>query len=169
MNTGEVPPHRPRRKLWRAVPFDEMAWLFVTGYLVLQIGRAAFLIVALRDRPHGAHFVNVLLWELAVGVLWVAGAFAGSDAQLVLWGLAVLASHGGTWSLHWVPGRGRALDLDHTDVAGEHLIERFRLFFLIALGETVLTMGAAFAGESFEMSRLLALAVGFTGTVALWW
>ena len=37
------------------------------------------------------------------------------------------------------------------------------------LGETVLTMGNAFAGEPFELERLLALAIGFTGTVALWW
>jgi low temperature requirement protein LtrA len=41
------------------------------------------------------------------------------------------------------PGRGRRIDLGHTDVAGAHLIERFRLFFIIALGETVLTTGHA--------------------------
>jgi low temperature requirement protein LtrA len=45
----------------------------------------------------------------------------------------------------------------------------FRLFFIIALGETVLTMRNAFAGEPFELERLLALAIAFTGTVALWW
>jgi low temperature requirement protein LtrA len=30
-------------------------------------------------------------------------------------------------------------------------------------------MGAAFTGEPFSLERLLALAIGFTGTVALWW
>jgi low temperature requirement protein LtrA len=30
-------------------------------------------------------------------------------------------------------------------------------------------MGTAFADERFELERLLALAIGFTGTVALWW
>src|SRR5215207_313756 len=43
--------------------FDGRAWLFVTGYLVLQVGRSAFLIVALRGRALGEHFVNVLAWE----------------------------------------------------------------------------------------------------------
>ena len=62
-----------------------------------------------------------------------------------------------------------AIDLGHADVAGAHLIERFRLFFLIALGETVITMGTAFTNEPFELERLLALAIAFTGTVALWW
>jgi low temperature requirement protein LtrA len=114
--------------------FDGRAWLFVTGYLLLQVGRAAFLIVALRGRPQGEHFVNDLVWELGIGVLWVAGAIADSDARLVLWGLAVVAAHGGAWALHWLPGRGRRVDLGHTEIAGEHLFERFRLFFLIALG-----------------------------------
>jgi low temperature requirement protein LtrA len=149
--------------------FDGRAWLFVTGYLLLQVGRCAFLIVALRGRALGEHFVNELVWELLAGVLWVAGAIADGDARLVLWGLAVVATYGGVWALHWLPGRGRAIDVEHTEIAGGHLIERFRLFFIIALGETVLTTGNAFADEPFELERLLALAISFTGTVALWW
>ena len=149
--------------------FDDRAWLFVTGYLLLQLGRAGFLIVALRGRPLGEHFVNDMVWELAIGVLWVAGAIADGDARLVLWGLAAVAAHGGAWALHWLPGRGRAIDLGHTEIAGEHLFERFRLFFIIALGETVLTTGSAFTSEPFALERLVALAVAFTGTVALWW
>ena len=81
----------------------------------------------------------------------------------------MVATHTGAWTLHWLPGRGRRIDLAHTEIAGEHLVERFRLFFIIALGETVLTMGTAFTDEPFELERLLALAIGFTGTVALWW
>jgi low temperature requirement protein LtrA len=149
--------------------FGDRAWLFVTGYLLLQVGRSAFLIVALRGRALGAHFVNDLVWELVTGALWVAGAIADGDARLVLWGIAVVATHAGVWSLHWLPGRGRAIDLEHTEIAGGHLIERFRLFFIIALGETVLTTGDAFVDEAFELKRLLALAIAFTGTVALWW
>ena len=149
--------------------FDGRAWLFVTGYLVLQLGRLAFLVFALRGRPLGEHFVNDLAWELLAGGLWVAGAIADADARLVLWGLAVVTAYGGVLALHWLPGRGRRVDLAHADVAAGHLIERFRLFFIIALGETVLTMGAAFTGEPFELERLLALAIAFTGTVALWW
>jgi low temperature requirement protein LtrA len=149
--------------------FDGRAWLFVTGYLLLQVGRAAFLIVALRGRPQSEHFVNDLVWELLAGVLWVAGAIADGDARLALWGLAVACAYGGALAQHWLPGRGRRVDVEHTEIAGGHLVERFRLFFIIVLGETVLTMGNAFAGEPFELERLLALAIGFTGTVALWW
>jgi low temperature requirement protein LtrA len=154
-----------------AIPdaFDGRAWLFVTGYLVLQVGRSAFLIVALRGRPLGEHFVNNLTWDLLTGVFWVSGAIADDDARLVLWGLAMAATYVGGWTLHWLPGRGRRVDLEHTEVAAGHLIERFRLFFIIALGETVLTMGTAFSDEPFELVRLLALGIAFTGTVALFW
>jgi low temperature requirement protein LtrA len=111
--------------------FGGRAWLFVTGYLLLQVGRSTFLIVALRGRALGEHFVNDLVWELAAGVLWVAGAFADPDARLVLWGLAVVVTYAGASALHWLPGRGRRTDVEHTEVAGGHLVERFRLFSLL--------------------------------------
>ena len=54
-----------------AIPdaFDGRAWLFVTGYLLIQIGRSLFLIIALRGRALGRHFVNDLVWELGAGAL----------------------------------------------------------------------------------------------------
>jgi low temperature requirement protein LtrA len=154
-----------------AIPdaFDGRAWLFVTGYLLIQIGRSAFLIIALRGRALGEHFVNDLVWEVLIGGLWIAGAISDGDARLALWGSAVVATYAGVATLHWLPGRGRAIDHSDTEIAGGHLNERFRLFFIIVLGEAVLTMGDAFTEEPFELERLLALAIGFTATVALWW
>jgi len=149
--------------------FGDRAWLFVTGYLVLQVGRATFLMVALRGRPQGEHFANDLVWELTAGVLWVAGAIADGDARLVLWAVAAVVTYAGVATLHWLPGRGRRVDLGQTEIAGGHLVERFRLFFIIALGETVLVTGTAFTSEPFELDRLLALTIAFSGTVALWW
>ena len=93
-----------------AIPdaFDDRAWLFVTGYLVLQVGRSAFLILALRGRPQGEHFVNDFVWEVLTGCLWVAGALADGDARLVLWGVAVVATYVGVSFLHWLPGAASA-------------------------------------------------------------
>jgi low temperature requirement protein LtrA len=147
--------------------FGQRAWLFVSGYLLLQVGRATFLIVALRGRPQGEHFVNDLIWELGTGALWVTGALAEGDVRMVLWAVAVVATYGGVYALHWLPGRGRRLALEHTEIAARH--QRFRLFFIIVLGETVLTMGTAFANAPFGLERLCALVIGFTGAVALWW
>jgi low temperature requirement protein LtrA len=52
--------------------FGDRAWLFVTGYLLLQVGRCLFLIAALRGRPQGEHFVNDLVLELLSGALGLA-------------------------------------------------------------------------------------------------
>jgi low temperature requirement protein LtrA len=108
------------------------------------VGRASFLIVALRGGALGEHFVNDLVWELGSGLFWVAGAIADGDARLALWSVAVAATYAGALTRHWLPRRGQRVDLGHTEVAPGHLVERFRLFFIIALGETVLTMGTAF-------------------------
>ena len=149
--------------------FEDRAWLFVLGYLSLQVARASFLIVALRGRPQSEHFVNDLVWELLTGVLWVAGAFADRDQRLTLWVVAAVVTYAAAGTVHWLPGRGRRVEVGHTEIAAGHLIERFRLFFIIVLGETVLTTGNSFAGAPFELSRLGALVLGFAGTVALWW
>jgi low temperature requirement protein LtrA len=149
--------------------FDGRAWLFVTGYLGLQVGRSACVIKALHGRSLGEHFVNVLVWELLTGALWVAGAIAAEDVRIVLWALAVAGAYGSALALHWLPGRGRVIDLRDAEIAVGLIIERFRLFFIILLGDTVLTMGNAFVAKPFALERLVALAIGFTATVALWW
>src|SRR4029453_15034812 len=76
--------------------FGDRAWLFVTGYLALQLGRSSFLIVALRGGRLGEHFVNDLVWEVLAGVLWVAGAITDGGARPGLLGAAgALCSAGG--------------------------------------------------------------------------
>jgi low temperature requirement protein LtrA len=62
--------------------------------------------MALRGGALGEHFVNTLVWDLLAGVFWVAGVLADDDARLVLWGLAVLTTYIGGWTLHRLPGRG---------------------------------------------------------------
>ncbi len=149
--------------------FGPRAWLFVTAFLLMQVIRAVFMIAAMQRRDLSAHFVNDLVWELLAGIFWIVGAFVHGDARMVIWGLAVVVSELGVATLHWLPGRGRQIEIGQTEVAGEHLIERFRLFFLIALGETVVTTGTAFTERPFTVARLGVLAISFLGSVALWW
>jgi low temperature requirement protein LtrA len=148
--------------------FGDRAWLFVVGYLAIQAGRTAFAVWAFRGHRLYRHFANALVWEIGTGFIWVAGVLAGGDAQLALWAAAVVVSYGGVISGHPLPARRSPFTSD-SQIYAEHLLERFRLFFLIALGETVLTLGNAFADEPLAADRLLVLAVAFTGSVALWW
>ncbi|MDX6602037.1 MAG: hypothetical protein QOF13_1239 [Solirubrobacterales bacterium] len=148
--------------------FGDRAGLFVVGYLAIQIGRTAFAVVAFRgNRLHG-HFTNALVWEIATAPIWIAGIVVDGEARLAVWAAAVLITYGGVIAGHPLPGRRSPFSSD-SQIYAEHLLERFRLFFLIALGETVLTIGNAFADLSVTADRLVVLAAAFTGTVALWW
>jgi low temperature requirement protein LtrA len=153
---------------WELPWLDDRGWLFVAGYLAIQLGRTAFAVWAFRGHRLHAHFVNALAWEVGTAPIWIAGVAADADARLAIWALAVAVSYGGVIAGHPLPGRRSPFSSD-SQIYAEHLLERFRLFFLIALGETVLTIGNAFAGEPLTAERLLVLAVAFTGTVALWW
>ncbi len=148
--------------------FGDRAGLFVAGYLAIQLGRTAFAVVSFRGHRLHMHFVNALAWELATAPIWIAGIAAEGDARLLLWAAATLITYGGVIAGHPLPRRKSPFSSD-SQIYAEHLLERFRLFFLIALGETVLTLGNAFANEPVEADRLLVLAVAFTGSVALWW
>ena len=80
----------------------------------------------------------------------------------------MLVTYGGVIAGHPLPGKRSPFSSD-SQIYAEHLLERFRLFFLIALGETVLTIGNAFSGGEVGTERLIALGAAFVGTVSLWW
>jgi low temperature requirement protein LtrA len=151
-----------------AEAFGDRAGLFVAGYLAIQLGRTAFATCAFRGHRLHAHFVNALAWEAGTAAIWIAGIFAEGDARLAIWAVAVLVTYGGVIAGHPLPGKRSPFSSD-SQIYAEHLLERFRLFFLIALGETVLTIGNAFAGGPVETERLIALTAAFLGTVSLWW
>ena len=148
--------------------FGDRAGLFVIGYLAIQIGRTLFAVSAFRDHRLHQHFVNALAWEAGAGAIWIVGIFLSGDARLEIWAIAVLVTYGGVIAGHPLPGKRSPFSSD-SQIYAEHLLERFRLFFLIALGETVLTIGNAFAGGPVETERLIALSAAFIGTVSLWW
>ena len=151
-----------------AEAFGDRAGLFVIGYLAIQIGRTAFAVVGFRGHRLHGHFVNALVWEIATAPIWIAGIAVDGDARLALWAIAVVVTYGCVIAGHPLPARRSPFSSD-SQIYAEHLLERFRLFFLIALGETVLTIGNAFADQPVTADRLLVLAVAFLGTVALWW
>jgi low temperature requirement protein LtrA len=148
--------------------FGDRAALFVVGYLAIQIGRTAFAVFAFRGHRLHAHFVNALVWEIGTAPIWIAGIAVEGDVRLGIWAAAVAITYAGVIAGHPLPGRRSPFSSD-SQIYAEHLLERFRLFFLIALGETVLTIGNAFADLPVTADRLVVLAAAFTGTVALWW
>jgi low temperature requirement protein LtrA len=147
---------------------SDRAGLFVIGYLAIQVGRTIFAVAAFRGHRLHDHFVGALGWELAGGLIWIVGVFADGDARLAIWTIAVILTYGGVIAGHPLPGRRSPFSSD-SQIYAEHLLERFRLFFLIALGETVLTIGNTFANVPLELEQVVVLTAAFAGTVSLWW
>ena len=66
-----------------------------------------------------------------------------------------------------VPGLGRSTTADW-QIEGAHMAERCGLFIIIALGESILIIGATFADLAWNTATIAAFVVSFVGSVAMW-
>jgi low temperature requirement protein LtrA len=146
--------------------FTTSGWAFVIPLLMIQLGRTAWTIVNSTDAVYREHYLRVLLWFIATTPLWIAGAAVSADARVVWWALAAGLELIGTWLAHPIPGR--RLQSQHVSFDAEHMLERCRLFLIIALGETVLTTGTAIAEDSTTLMTLVTGTFALAGTVGLW-
>lgn len=106
--------------------------------------------------------LNPFAVSLLVGApLFLAGGLLGGRARVALWTAAALAD-----VLTPVVLRNR---LRGARVQSDHLPERFGLFLIIALGETVVAVGGQAAASSLSALTLETLALSFLLIVALWW
>jgi low temperature requirement protein LtrA len=155
-----------------AIPeaFGERALLFAGSYVAIQVGRHAFLTFASAsagtiERERAG---RILTWFVAAGVLWIAGALVEEPWRAALWLVALAIDYGAPLALFWVPGR-RRLDGSEWNVETSHFAERFQLFVIIALGETIVITGATTSELDLDTARLTAFALAFLSTAALWW
>ena len=152
-----------------AIPraFDEAGWIFVATYLLIHLGPAVWLLTVGLDPVNQEHFRRVLVWFVVASPLWLVGASADGGARLAWWAGATSVELLGTLTAHPFPGR--RLDSRELTFAGGHLLERGRLFMIIAFGEAVLTTGTALTTAPYEPMTLLTSSVALAGTVALFW
>ena len=146
--------------------FTRSGWAFITPLLLIQIGRAVWTFVNVTEPVLRDHYFRLLVWLLPTTPLWVAGALADPDARLGWWALATLIDQLGRWLSHPVPGR--RLHSENIPFDADHMLERNRLFLIIALGETVLTTGTAISEAPLSLLTAVTGAFALAGTVALW-
>jgi low temperature requirement protein LtrA len=146
--------------------FDYGGWAFVVPLLVIQAGRSILMVVAAPTRMLREHYARLLWWILATAPPWIAGAVVQAEVRLLWWAGAAVIDLAGTWLAHPVPGR--ALHSEHVEFDADHMIERCRLFLLIALGESVLTSGTALADAPRTLLVLLTGTGALATIVALW-
>ncbi len=155
-----------------AIPeaFGDRALLFAGAYVAIQVGRHLFLTFVVHERGSADReaAARILLWFCASGVFWLAGGFADDTARTVLWLIALAIDYSGPFLLYRIPGM-RSMRPDDWRVGSEHFAERFQLFVIIALGESIVLTGATTSELDLDLARITAFGLAFLGTAALWW
>jgi low temperature requirement protein LtrA len=149
--------------------FGNLGLVVGASYSTMQVGRSAFLMVALRGERLERTFQRVLAWCVVSGGLAILGGMANGHARELLWLLAPGIDLLGAAVGFYTPGLGRSVTTDWT-ITGSHLAERCQGFILIALGESIVVIGATLAGlPALTASEVLAFVAAFSGAVGLWW
>lgn len=148
----------------------ETGGLAVGGvYAIMQIGRSVFIVAALKGQPLQRNFQRILAWCVVSGALAVAGGTAHGHARELLWLGAVGTDLLGGFVGFYTPLLGRSHVQDWT-IAGNLFAERCQAFVLIALGESVVTIGATLTSmSSLTPSGIAAFVAAFVGVALLWW
>jgi len=139
--------------------FDDSALLFAGAYGVVRAGQIVLFAAASQDDANLRSSVIGLAGSTFVGVsLLVAASLADGLLQGGLWALALLLDMAGPyffgaegWKL--VPG---------------HFAERHGLILIIALGESIVAIGAGVEG-AITLGVVAAAALGITVAAAQWW
>ena len=154
-----------------AVPeaFGRYSLLFVASYLAIKIGRLLFLTVggAHADSLGPGRAARLIPWFAASGVFWVAGGFADGPLRIAFWIVALGIDDAGPLLLYRTPGHP-PLQFSQWKVELTHLAERYETFVIIALGESIVFIGATVSARGIE-ERFVAFALAFASTACLYW
>ncbi|NUT32757.1 MAG: low temperature requirement protein A [Hamadaea sp.] len=142
-----------------AVPaaYEDRGLLFGGAYLLIRI------VLGLGMFRHGWFFFNSFtLGVFVTGPLFVVGGLVHDAWRPALWALAGALDLAGPWLAR------RRLDDRVFDV--NHLPERFGLLVIVALGESIVAIGAQAAGSvDLDATVLVAVGAAFALTAGLWW
>ena len=139
----------------------DAALVLAVAYAVVRLTHiAVYLVAAGDDTQLRSVILGMLGVALVVLTLLVAGAAIGGSAQKWWWLAAVVVDQLGVylvrstrWRLHSAP----------------HFAERFGLIMIIAIGESIVAVGAATAGPDLSGRDATALLCGLAIAVCLWW
>ncbi len=157
-----------------AIPeaWGDRALLFALSYVGLHVIRNGFSVVAANrlraDDNIRISLLRLFIWSIATGALWIAGAIAGGRALVVLWIVALSLEVASAYLGYWVPGLGRQ-QIGDRDIDAGHFAERFQLFIIIVLGESIVITGATAAALELTTARLAAVVIAVAMASALWW
>ena len=145
-----------------AVPnayLDQGAW-FVVPYVGVRVLHVALYVWGLRGDPaHQAAIKKLAPWFLVAPMIALAGGLVDDPVRTWLWALSLVVDVGGALSVGTAGFR----------VSATHFAERYGLFVIIALGESIVAIGVGAAGLERDALFAAAVTVAFAGVAALWW
>ncbi|WP_380279402.1 low temperature requirement protein A [Kitasatospora purpeofusca] len=141
-----------------AVPgaYEGRGVLLGAGYWAARIV-LLLLLVRIPGVWRGPYGVGVLV----SGPLLVAGGLLPEGARVWLWALAALCDLSAP-----VVFRRKLANVAYHPA---HMPERFALFLLVALGESIVGIGATAAAARLDAAELIAVTAAFTISAGLWW
>ncbi|GAB3211041.1 low temperature requirement protein A [Nocardia tengchongensis] len=135
--------------------------VFVIAYLIVRLTHlAVFWMASAHDAQLRRQVIRWAAGSLSVAsVLLVAGATTTGAAQLGLW-LAALV-----WDMGWTFFAGNEWRL----YSPSHFAERYGLIVIIALGESIVSIGVGVAGLPISWSITVGSMLGLGVAGLLWW
>jgi low temperature requirement protein LtrA len=143
-----------------AVPeaFGDDALLFAIAYAAARWLHIFIFAEANDDVDTGQAIVRLARTALPAPLMLIAAAFLGGTAQAVIWILALAIDFGGPF----------VFGVRGFQVSAGHFAERFGLIVIIALGESIVAIGAGLEGE-VDAGVVAAAALGLIVACTLWW
>jgi len=153
-----------------AVPhaFDRDGWIFGVAFFALRaLHIGAY--VAIARTQHDAALRRAILrlggTELPAAALLIAAAAFEGAPRAAFWIAALLVDYGLGALLTMRAPSG----VTGWHIEPRHLAERYNAFVIIALGESVVSVGAGVAGVPLDISVVGAALLGLGTAAALWW
>jgi low temperature requirement protein LtrA len=145
--------------------FGARATLFALSYAVVRFLHLALYADASRKGNAKWSAIAGFAVTVTIGmVLLVIGALLGGATQIVLWAAAVVIDYAGP---AWLT-RERLRGLQRVAVA--HFAERYSLFVIICLGESIVATGSgAVTAVPLDAARIVAVTLCLLITIGLWW
>jgi low temperature requirement protein LtrA len=143
-----------------AVPeaYDGDGVAFGLGYLVVVLLHAAMFVRGTSVSEVRA-ILRIAPFNLVGAALLLVGGALGGDSQWALWAL--------TAGLFWVTPH--ITSTEGFVVAVSHFVERHGLVVIVALGESIVVIGAGAAGLPLDGGLVLVALLALSLSAALWW
>lgn len=135
--------------------------VFVGAYLVARVTHAVVFVLLSEPRLRQRALITVTLWVVSSGVLLTGGALLGAPWQIWFMLAAV--------AIEPIVSYRTSIGVDWPVHSTTHFAERHGLIVILALGESILGIGAGVATEPISLGILVGAVLSMLICVGLWW